>query len=189
MSSQPGEPSLAVSRIRSFIKKVCQLFHFSLRGLPLAQEEEQRPRTSTSNLTFSRSLPDLTKYIKKKTLYQYDTSGFTDIYECVLVKPREPMKTVSVKAFKVPGIGRSPEVLQTHAKKLRAEVHIWSRLDHPNVLRLYGIADGFSHLPALVSQWAENGTLTQYLEGPGRDISKDERTLIASPVTVVFDKI
>ncbi|KIJ10213.1 hypothetical protein PAXINDRAFT_172219 [Paxillus involutus ATCC 200175] len=88
------------------------------------------------------------------------------------------MESVAVKVLKVPGIGRRPESLQNYAKKLRAEIHIWSRLSHPNVLRLYGIADGFSHLPALVSQWAENGTLTQYLEDPGRDISKGKRISI-----------
>ncbi|KIK77312.1 hypothetical protein PAXRUDRAFT_387447 [Paxillus rubicundulus Ve08.2h10] len=138
----------------------------------------QNGTNKTASLTFSRPPHDVTEYIKRRLPYPDDTSGFSDIFRCVLDKPGEPMKTVAVKAFKVPGIGRSPEVLQTHAKKLRGEIHIWSRLDHPNVLRLYGIADGFSHLPALVSQWAENGTLTQYLEGPGRDISKDERTLI-----------
>ncbi|KIJ10212.1 hypothetical protein PAXINDRAFT_16780 [Paxillus involutus ATCC 200175] len=186
MSNQPGEPPPAASGIRSFIKKVSQLLHSSLRGLSLRKGKES-PRTSiifaaeqngTPNLTFSRPLPDVTKHIKKKTLYQYDTIGFTDIYRCVLRKPGEPRKTVAVKVFKVPGIGRSPEVLKMHAQKLRAEVHIWSRLSHPNVSSLFGTADGFSHLPALVSQWAENGTLTQYLEDPGRDISKGKRISI-----------
>ncbi|KIJ09448.1 hypothetical protein PAXINDRAFT_87411, partial [Paxillus involutus ATCC 200175] len=55
---------------------------------------------------------------------------------------------------------------------------IWIRLDHPNVLQLYGMADGFSYLPALVSPWVENGTLTKYLGGPGREISKGKRISI-----------
>ncbi|KIJ06248.1 hypothetical protein PAXINDRAFT_55327, partial [Paxillus involutus ATCC 200175] len=58
------------------------------------------------------------------------------------------------------------------------EVHIWIDLDHPHVLRLYGIAGGFSTLPALVSPWVENGSLTGYLEGPGREILKEERISI-----------
>ncbi|KAF9236372.1 kinase-like protein, partial [Melanogaster broomeanus] len=62
---------------------------------------------------------------------------------------------------------------------LRAEVHVWIRLDHPNVLKLHGIAAGFARLPALVSPWVENGTLTRYLEGfDGRNISEAERISI-----------
>ncbi|KIK91333.1 hypothetical protein PAXRUDRAFT_635581 [Paxillus rubicundulus Ve08.2h10] len=68
--------------------------------------------------------------------------------------------------------------LQERGEKLRGEVHIWIRLGHPNVLKLYGIADGFAPLPALVSPWVENGTLTRYLEGPGRDIPKEEKIAI-----------
>ncbi|KAF9233542.1 kinase-like domain-containing protein, partial [Melanogaster broomeanus] len=62
------------------------------------------------------------------------------------------------------------------------EVHIWIRLDHPNVLKLYGITEGFARLPALVSPWVENGTLTKYLEGSGRNITNRERISIVSLV-------
>jgi len=83
---------------------------------------------------------------------------------------------VAVKALR---IGTSDaKALQARGKKLRGEVHIWIRLDHRNVLKLYGIADGFAFLPALVSPWVEKGTLTKYLEGPGREISKEERISI-----------
>ncbi|KAF9233544.1 kinase-like domain-containing protein, partial [Melanogaster broomeanus] len=65
-------------------------------------------------------------------------------------------------------------------QKLRGEVYIWIRLDHPNVLKLHGITEGFARLPALVSPWVENGTLTRYLEASGRSITRGERISIVS---------
>ncbi|KIJ05048.1 hypothetical protein PAXINDRAFT_50441, partial [Paxillus involutus ATCC 200175] len=44
------------------------------------------------------------------------------------------------------------------------ELNIWARLKHHNILPLYGVTDGFGPFPAFVSLWAENGTLTEYLE-------------------------
>ena len=38
------------------------------------------------------------------------------------------------------------------------------KLDHPNVLSLFGTTSGFGPFPAMVCPWLENGTLTSYLE-------------------------
>ncbi|KIJ09699.1 hypothetical protein PAXINDRAFT_17217 [Paxillus involutus ATCC 200175] len=133
--------------------------------------------TETARLTFSRPPDDVTEYIKRNGPYAYDTSGgFSDIHKCVLNKPGEPVAQVAVKAIR--SGTNSTTNLEERGKKLRGEVHIWIRLDHPNVLKLYGIADEFAPLPALVSPWVENGTLTKYLDGPGREISKEERITI-----------
>ncbi|KIK92683.1 hypothetical protein PAXRUDRAFT_560886 [Paxillus rubicundulus Ve08.2h10] len=51
------------------------------------------------------------------------------------------------------------------------------------------MTDGFARLPALVSPWVENGTLTNYLEGPGREISKGARTYILVNVGEALDYI
>ncbi|KIJ07234.1 hypothetical protein PAXINDRAFT_103044 [Paxillus involutus ATCC 200175] len=179
---------------RSFITSILQPFGFAAPG-PIVQEEEENlraeiisaavstevvKRKGTNNtvaLTFSRSPNDVTEYIKGKGPYPDDSSGgFSDVYKCVLDKPGEPKAVVAVKALRLGT--NNPTALQVREKKLRGEVHIWIRLDHPNVLQLYGVADGFSPLPALVSPWVENGTLTKYLEGPGREISKGERISI-----------
>ncbi|KAF8835360.1 kinase-like protein [Paxillus ammoniavirescens] len=144
--------------------------------VPLVAQKDTN-NTETSRLTFSRPPDDVTEYIKRNGPYPYDTSGgFSDIHKCVLNKPGEPVAQVAVKAIRS-GINDTTK-LEQRGKKLRGEVHIWIRLDHPNVLRLYGITDGFAPLPALVSPWVENGTLTRYLDGPGRDISKKEKIFI-----------
>lgn len=44
------------------------------------------------------------------------------------------------------------------------ELNVWFGLKHRNVLPLYGMTDGFGPLPAFVCPWADNGTLSEYLE-------------------------
>ncbi|KAG2036677.1 kinase-like domain-containing protein [Suillus americanus] len=49
-------------------------------------------------------------------------------------------------------------------QKLRQEVFVWQQLEHSHILPLYGTADDFDAVPALVCPWMENGSLHQYLE-------------------------
>ena len=44
------------------------------------------------------------------------------------------------------------------------ELNVWVGLQHRNVLPLYGITDGFGPFLAFVCPWADNGTLSEYLE-------------------------
>lgn len=43
-------------------------------------------------------------------------------------------------------------------------MHIWSKLDHVNVVKLLGyiVEDGY---PSIVLSWAPNGTVDQYVKG------------------------
>jgi hypothetical protein len=43
------------------------------------------------------------------------------------------------------------------------ELCVWARLDHENVLSLVGIVT-IDDLPALASEWMENGTMNEYLK-------------------------
>ncbi|KAG2345865.1 kinase-like protein [Suillus weaverae] len=49
-------------------------------------------------------------------------------------------------------------------QRLRREMGIWRRLNHPNVMEFMGYAFGFGVSMALVAPWAANGTLTDCLE-------------------------
>ncbi|KAL5480180.1 hypothetical protein ACEPAI_1450 [Sanghuangporus weigelae] len=60
--------------------------------------------------------------------------------------------------------------LRTHAmrngsseKTLARELYIWSKLDHPRILRLVGLYVDESY-PCLISPWSTNGTVLSYLE-------------------------
>jgi serine/threonine protein kinase len=44
------------------------------------------------------------------------------------------------------------------------ELCIWARLEHKNVLTLIGIVT-VEGMPALASEWMENGTMSEYLKG------------------------
>lgn len=50
-------------------------------------------------------------------------------------------------------------------QKLSREIRIWAQLSHPNVLPLLGyFVEGTGAMPSLVSEWMENGTLTEYIK-------------------------
>ncbi|KAL5500833.1 hypothetical protein ACEPAH_9220 [Sanghuangporus vaninii] len=60
--------------------------------------------------------------------------------------------------------------LRTHAmrtgnseKTLARELYIWSKLDHPRILRLVGLYVDENY-PCLISPWSTNGTVLNYLE-------------------------
>ncbi|KAG8909699.1 hypothetical protein FRC02_007623, partial [Tulasnella sp. 418] len=53
--------------------------------------------------------------------------------------------------------------LEKLRKKLRQEVNIWGRLDHPNVAPLLGFSIPADGPPSLISPWYPNGNLKTYL--------------------------
>jgi len=51
-----------------------------------------------------------------------------------------------------------------HPQRIRRELKTCARLNHPNILPVYGYTHGFGLLMAIVCPWAKNGNLTTYLE-------------------------
>ncbi|KAJ7658275.1 kinase-like domain-containing protein, partial [Mycena polygramma] len=49
-------------------------------------------------------------------------------------------------------------------KRLRREVNVWCRLDHPNIVPLLGITYDFGPALSMVSPWLKSGTLHAYLK-------------------------
>ncbi|KAH8116148.1 kinase-like protein, partial [Phellopilus nigrolimitatus] len=61
---------------------------------------------------------------------------------------------------------------QNLAKHLAKEMHLWSKLQHTNVLPLVGyvLEDDY---PSLISEWIENGTIVNFVKGnPHCDIDR-----------------
>ncbi|KAF9235055.1 kinase-like domain-containing protein [Melanogaster broomeanus] len=67
-------------------------------------------------------------------------------------------------------------------QRLRREIKVWLRLDHINVLPLFGTAMGFGQFPAMVCPWLENGALTSYLESRGDSLTTVQRLDLLSDV-------
>jgi hypothetical protein len=63
------------------------------------------------------------------------------------------------------------------SQSINRECRIWANLDHVNVTKLDGFAL-IEGLPALVSCWMENGTVTQYVK-KNRDVGVYE--MVRSP--------
>lgn len=53
--------------------------------------------------------------------------------------------------------------LQQTKRKLRRESETWWKLDHVNILPLYGFAEDFGSYGALVSPWCSRGSVGLYL--------------------------
>jgi serine/threonine protein kinase len=49
-------------------------------------------------------------------------------------------------------------------QRIRRELKTCARLNHPNILPVYGYTHGFGLLMAIVFPWAKKGNLTTYLE-------------------------
>ncbi|KIM23626.1 hypothetical protein M408DRAFT_77286, partial [Serendipita vermifera MAFF 305830] len=63
-------------------------------------------------------------------------------------------------------------------QKINRERWTWSQLRHPNILPLYGFADGeelFEPFGAFISPWCARGDMAQYLREQGFQAPLDER--------------
>ncbi|KAG6905834.1 hypothetical protein DXG01_000468 [Tephrocybe rancida] len=77
--------------------------------------------------------------------------GFGDIYKATLHH-----ETLCLKVLRQ---GAEPKSFKTFAK----EYILWSQFSHPNLLPFYGLHELHSGQVSLVSPWAENGTLQDFL--------------------------
>jgi len=64
----------------------------------------------------------------------------------------------------------------TLEQKFLQEVHVWSKLDHVNILSLLGITTKFDLTVSIVSPWMENGNARDYV----RDEAIDPRPLVSA---------
>ncbi|KAF9231675.1 kinase-like domain-containing protein, partial [Melanogaster broomeanus] len=63
-------------------------------------------------------------------------------------------------------------------QRLRREIKVWLKLDHPNVLPLFGTTMGFGQFPAMVCSWLENGALTSYLQRWNDKLTTEQRLVL-----------
>ncbi|KAG2356485.1 kinase-like domain-containing protein [Suillus spraguei] len=62
-------------------------------------------------------------------------------------------------------------------QRLFREIKTWLKLEHQNIVPLWGVTEGFGPLPALLSPWVENGTLTEYLQHKHETLFDNENQL------------
>ena len=54
-------------------------------------------------------------------------------------------------------------------QKLLKEVHVWSKLDHENVIKLLGLTAAFNHTLSIVSPLMSRGNAFDYVQDPDVD--------------------
>ncbi|KAG9113372.1 Microtubule-associated protein, microtubule dynamics during spindle orientation, partial [Ceratobasidium sp. 392] len=89
--------------------------------------------------------------------YPIFNGGFGDVYK---VKLRDGTQ-VAVKTMRVQ-INSGSEGAK-HLKNAARELHTWAKCDHPNVLKLLGLAR-FRDQIGMVSLWMDHGSLPSYLQ-------------------------
>lgn len=112
------------------------------------------PNTQTGSPT---TLVDLTGWITRSYGLDPIAGGASgNVWKCTYDDGARCIP-VAVKGFRF-------QVNKETSKRLRREMGIWRRLNHPNVMEFMGYAFGFGVSMALVAPWAVNGTLTDYLK-------------------------
>ncbi|KAG2031162.1 kinase-like domain-containing protein [Suillus americanus] len=101
--------------------------------------------------------------IKRRSDYPTSSGGLGDIWKCSMIIDPATSTEVAVKNIRITDISNK-EAVQKAKKRLRREVAVWIKLRHAHVLALHGTVSGFGPLPALVSDWMDNGALNSYLK-------------------------
>ena len=65
-------------------------------------------------------------------------------------------------------------------QRLRRELRVWGKLDHPNILPLYGTTSDFGHYNSMVCPWLENGSVSKHMERCGDLLSMSDRLQLVS---------
>ncbi|KAF7980407.1 hypothetical protein HWV62_38220 [Athelia sp. TMB] len=107
----------------------------------------------------SNALPplyDLTGEIKKQSQSPDGGGGFADVHKALWGK-----ENVAVKVLRWNLNDESDRLKKK--KRLHREIRVWQRLEHRNILPLYGITRDFGPYPSMVCPWLEQGDLNKYL--------------------------
>ncbi|KAG9086401.1 hypothetical protein FS749_003664 [Ceratobasidium sp. UAMH 11750] len=90
--------------------------------------------------------------------YPIASGGFGDVYRGQLSKGMR-VAIKCMRLFECPDVG---EQQQRYLKRAAREIHTWSKLRHPNVLRLLGLVMYRDRI-SMVSPWVDNGPVRYYL--------------------------
>lgn len=102
---------------------------------------------------------DLVNQISRLHTFPATAGSSGDIWQCHLYTADLGKVQVAVKALHRFGV--SSPVMR---RSLLQECRRWIKLEHRNIIHIYGMTSGFSVFPAVVTTWMRDGTLTEYLD-------------------------
>ncbi|KZV83910.1 WD40 repeat-like protein [Exidia glandulosa HHB12029] len=108
---------------------------------------------------------DITNRLTVDFSVKVGMGGHSDVYRGVM-DPTGTAQPVALKKYRFRNVMDMslPGLIQV-VDGMVAEMDIWGGLEHPNILRLYGLhfADEPDALPSYVSPWCDGGTMLDYL--------------------------
>ncbi|KAG2069805.1 kinase-like protein [Suillus decipiens] len=148
-------------------------------------------RVTVKLIVFSAA--NLTNSIKRPNKVPQAYGGFANVHKCMLdlgdvdalpqvvfryqSLSKTPYADVAVKEINL----RGEDILKI-INRLFREITLWLKFEHKNIVPLWGVADGFGSIPALVSPWVENGTLTEYLRHEHKILSYSRKFALLEDV-------
>ncbi|KAG2129610.1 kinase-like domain-containing protein [Suillus clintonianus] len=117
-------------------------------------------RYSSSASNERHALIDLSGDVVADTSVPTTSGGVTDVWKCTWFNDTGSTK-VAVKTFRLENTNQG-ELAKTH-KRWSQQIHAWAKLEHENIIPLYGIVMDFGPTVSIVHPWKENGTLSTYL--------------------------
>ncbi|KAH7904083.1 kinase-like domain-containing protein [Hygrophoropsis aurantiaca] len=141
----------------------------------------QSHRSRKKEESYSHGVIDLSGQITKQGTYPVAHGGFSDVWKCQWrFQWPKSWAQVAVKVIRAQPHGREDETKKN--KRLRRELNVWMRLNHPNILPLCGVTSDFGPFVSLVCPWMENGTLTHFLAIHHPSLTLEERFTLLSDV-------
>ncbi|KAG2364535.1 kinase-like domain-containing protein [Suillus spraguei] len=131
---------------------------------------------------------DLTQSVLRLDEYPI-AGGFSEVYRCRLALTSVDVSVRrAISHYGLPSTTTSVDVAVKKARKRMndatdmkvidrsfREIKIWMRLEHENIVPIWGVTDGFGSVPALVMPWLENGALTGYIQREHRALSHSQK--------------
>lgn len=115
-----------------------------------------------SEIDPNNHLLDLTGLISKESPHPIAHGSFGDVWKCTYTASNCQGLEVAVKSIRIDVAGDDSRARLT--QRLLDDFHARKQLHHENLLPLLGFSHEFGLLPAMVSPWIHNGSLTTYLE-------------------------
>jgi serine/threonine protein kinase len=130
---------------------------------------------------------DLTTSVKRLNNVHLITGGYALVHRCKLdlkdidvvqqmvFRYQSPLMSTCVYVAVKEIMWRSTDSMLSIINRLSREIKVWLKLEHENIVPLWGVTNDFGSLPALVSPWLENGALTEYLHRKHEMLSDNQK--------------
>ncbi|KAG2348239.1 kinase-like protein [Suillus weaverae] len=136
--------------------------------------------TGGSEIDPDNHLPNFTGFVSKESSHPIAHGSFGDVLKCTYIASnRQGLDSeIAVKSIRIDVAGDDSRARLT--QRLLNDFHARKQLHHKILLPLLGFSHEFGLLPAMVSPWIHNGSLTTYLERHFTELTIRQKLQIVS---------